>query len=29
MINYGKTYNKQVPVLISDKSIFCEGGAGY
>lgn len=26
MINYGKTYNKQVPVLISDKSIFCEGG---
>ena len=25
-MNYGKTYNKQSPVLISDKSIFCEKG---
>lgn len=26
MTNYGKTKVKDLPVLISDKSIFCEGG---
>lgn len=29
MTNYGKTKVKDLPVLISDKSIYCEGGAGY